>query len=359
MDFKGNNCPVCNKAFEEDDDIVVCPKCGAPYHRDCYKEKGKCIFTDLHKEKKSWKEVYKTEETKSESTDEDDPTVCKKCGHKNTEDSIVCEKCGEFLTGAGFFGNMNLEDSDYYDETDDEQELEKLREQMRNVGPVMGSANFYSNGTAPFRFGIDETEDHDGVTTRELADYVGGNSLYYLPVFSRINKFNTSRFNFAAFLFNGTWYFYRKQYLKGTIISLLMLILSVAENAIMYFWAGDLWEKANTALNTAERMPSYHEYFSWMQANCDISQILLMLLPYFLSFISLVLMIVCGLRANKGYYQKAVSSIKKIKEENPDDDEKTLRKKIIRKGGIHLGAAFTLLACEFILNVAAMFFFTS
>ncbi|WP_417404845.1 RING finger protein, partial [Hominenteromicrobium sp.] len=26
----------------------------APYHRGCYKEKGACIFTDLHESGKTW-----------------------------------------------------------------------------------------------------------------------------------------------------------------------------------------------------------------------------------------------------------------------------------------------------------------
>ena len=54
MDYKGIKCPVCDKPFTENDDIVVCPVCGAPYHRGCYKEKGACIFTDLHESGKTW-----------------------------------------------------------------------------------------------------------------------------------------------------------------------------------------------------------------------------------------------------------------------------------------------------------------
>ena len=357
MDFKGKNRPVCTKSFGEEDDIVVCPKCGAPYHRECYKEKGKCIFTDLHKEKKTWKEVYdKSEEPSDEDeSDENNYSVCKHCGHKNSDDSIVCEKCGEFLTGSSGFVQSDPDDPD--DDMDEESELEKIREQMRNVGPVMGSTNFYANGM-PVQFGFDEKEDHDGVTTKELVDYVGGNVLYYLPVFSRLNKYNTTRFNFAAFLFNGTWYFYRKQYLKGIIISLFMLGINILQNYVSYFWASGLWEKANNALDAAERMPSYNEYISWIQANCSSQEMLIMILPYFLSMISLAVMVVCGLRANKGYYQKALKTIKKIKEENPGDDEEKLRRKIIRKGGVHLGAAFTLLTCETILSMAIMYFFT-
>ena len=54
MDYKGIKCPVCEKPFTENDDIVVCPTCGAPYHRACYMEKGACIFTDLHEAGKDW-----------------------------------------------------------------------------------------------------------------------------------------------------------------------------------------------------------------------------------------------------------------------------------------------------------------
>ena len=40
LDYTHIKCPVCGDTFKEDDDIVVCPQCGAPYHRACYQEKG-------------------------------------------------------------------------------------------------------------------------------------------------------------------------------------------------------------------------------------------------------------------------------------------------------------------------------
>ena len=33
----------CGKPLTLQDDIVVCPDCGAPYHRDCYEKLGRCI----------------------------------------------------------------------------------------------------------------------------------------------------------------------------------------------------------------------------------------------------------------------------------------------------------------------------
>ena len=41
--YTGEKCLICSQDFKEDDDVVVCPECGTPYHKDCYKEKGSCV----------------------------------------------------------------------------------------------------------------------------------------------------------------------------------------------------------------------------------------------------------------------------------------------------------------------------
>ena len=46
MDYTGIKCPVCEKTFTKQDDVVVCPECGAPYHRECYQKEGHCIFEE-------------------------------------------------------------------------------------------------------------------------------------------------------------------------------------------------------------------------------------------------------------------------------------------------------------------------
>ena len=35
IDYTGLECPICGEKFTAQDDIVVCPECGAPHHRDC------------------------------------------------------------------------------------------------------------------------------------------------------------------------------------------------------------------------------------------------------------------------------------------------------------------------------------
>ena len=41
--YTGNHCPVCEQAFTDEDDIVVCPDCGTPYHRACWQKIGACM----------------------------------------------------------------------------------------------------------------------------------------------------------------------------------------------------------------------------------------------------------------------------------------------------------------------------
>ena len=98
MDYKGIKCPVCDKPFTENDDIVVCPVCGAPYHRGCYKEKGVCIFTDLHESGKTWAPPVPPDapNTASELKDKE----CPNCGTLNAHSALFCNICGTSLTGA-------------------------------------------------------------------------------------------------------------------------------------------------------------------------------------------------------------------------------------------------------------------
>ena len=42
--YSQEKCPVCENEFTNDDDIVVCPLCGTPHHRECYKKNGECGY---------------------------------------------------------------------------------------------------------------------------------------------------------------------------------------------------------------------------------------------------------------------------------------------------------------------------
>ena len=57
-DFTGAKCEYCKKIFTSTDDVVVCPDCGTPYHRECYIEAGECINYELHEKGGDWEQFY-------------------------------------------------------------------------------------------------------------------------------------------------------------------------------------------------------------------------------------------------------------------------------------------------------------
>ena len=92
--YYGCPCEGCGKPLTLRDDIVVCPDCGAPYHRDCYEKLGRCIHAPAHSAGYEWKFPYQDSEL----------CTCPACGESITIDEemldkgmINCPKCGEEL----------------------------------------------------------------------------------------------------------------------------------------------------------------------------------------------------------------------------------------------------------------------
>ncbi len=343
MDFLGKNCPVCSEKFQQGDDIVVCPKCGAPYHRECYKEKGKCIYPNLHKENKSWKEVYCQDEPKNENDGSDDDAViiCPFCGTKNEKDNGVCKNCGSYIPLAG---------NPYNDP-----EHNNFDEQYGNIPNEFKDAN----NVSPFSIfidpmgGVSEDEDFNGVTGAELSKFVKVNTPYYMQIFKKIKSIGKSRFNFMAFFFSGGWFLYRKQYLKGAIITILSFILNIANSYISSFYAIQLWNKATESLVDAGiNYATYQDYFSWIFKNCYDYEIWLMLAPYIINLISWVIMFWCGFSANRSYYKHSIKKIKHIKLVKSNED---ISNTIAVCGGVNTSIAWVIFVCYLILMFSTLF----
>ena len=79
--YTGYHCPVCGKAFVQGDDVVVCPDCGAPHHRECYRRLGHCALEDKHASGAQWQP--------QEDRREPDPV----CWGRATEERILAGIC--------------------------------------------------------------------------------------------------------------------------------------------------------------------------------------------------------------------------------------------------------------------------
>ena len=331
MDFLEKQCPVCSMKFQKDDDIVVCPKCGAPYHRECYDKNGKCIFPDLHKSKQSWREVYDTpEETPPEIQEENSFIVCRHCGEKNSSNALICHQCGSLLGPSDNTENDNDEMPD-------------------KMPPFIG------NNSSPFLFlidpmgGVEKEEDFNGVSGAELARFVRANTPYYMPVFKKLKYKNTGKFNFAAFFLTGGWYLYRKQYVMGTIISALYFSLSILRYIIMMWFTNDLWKEVYNAVSASGiSRPDYNDVVSWALSHCSSSELLLMTVPSIISTLTFILQLVCGFAANRSYYHHYIQKISAIKKSGSEN----INAVISEKGGVNTPLAWSMMICYLIAAFA-------
>ncbi len=353
MKYYGIECPVCSQVFTEEDDIVVCPKCGAPYHRDCYLQEKKCKFISLHKEGKSWQPPV------GESSSAESPAqakrICPLCQAENPKEAPVCQHCGRFMPAEPAFPVQPQEKTDPEDEEDLSGDSErKTGDPFDERFISLPSANPDVNPGGFFHSAQLESQQYDeGVNGLELASFVGRNNAYYIPVFYRLKHFGVSRINFSVFLFGGAWYLFRKQYLKGILLSGLSLLLQIASIVFTYFFSEQFWEAAETELlhgRSAGTYIPYEEYLRWTIEHCSLQEAFLMYFPILLGLLNCVLLIVCALKANAGYYRFCCRKVSRIKSALPEDLSKNERYlAIFTAGGINLGAAVCYCLCALIL----------
>ena len=85
----GEKCFVCGQVFTDNDDVVVCPDCGTPYHRACWQKNGACVNLPLHESGKSWQPEKKAEEEAQMIR------ICPDCGTSCPKDATHCPHCGK------------------------------------------------------------------------------------------------------------------------------------------------------------------------------------------------------------------------------------------------------------------------
>ena len=312
MDFIGKQCPVCNKDFLPDEDIVVCPECGTPHHRECYEQLGRCINDELHAQGYDYSQNQENTEQKSNAQ------ICSSCGKENDPDAFFCKYCAAPLTP------KNTQQNEEF-----------------NTQPKMGGIPY------PFMdplAGVPAGEDlGDGVTAGEAAKYVKQNTPYFIRVFSNISKLNRSKFNFAAALFSGGYMLYRKMYKLGAVITVLQAAMMILSTIVRIAYDSVYTEIANQYVNSTSAM-QVMEYFSKLAAK----DLFILYLPSIFSIVQIGIMIACGVAFNRMYFKHCKADIARIKSEaKPDENPETI---LQTKGGVNMPLAISLLITNMIIN---------
>lgn len=290
-DFTGSKCAVCDEHFKDGDDIVVCPDCGTPYHRECWKKEGHCIKQELHG----------IEESVTEEVLPEADLRCPNCGALNLRGAFFCSSCGK----------------PFNDENSGRIVIGGETEGMGPFNPL-----FALNFGDPL-CGFPKEETFEDVSIADVADYVKTNKFYFLPQFKRFKE--TGRkisWNLSAMLFPSYYYAYRKMYGYMIIIAVMNFIFMLP-NLIWYF-SGDSMAAS-----------VFHEFASQFNVNGTNFQTLWDMAGW----LSLIFQFMAGIFANWLYYRHTIRKIKSIRKKHEGFEEEgleTAEEEIKRKGGVNL-----------------------
>ena len=207
-DYKKYKCPVCNKQFKDGDDIVVCPECGTPHHRECYKLTGHCVNQGLHKSGYSFIDSEK-EKLKAEE-------------QKETAKSFEGEYSGDYYYSP---------DDDFVAQAKKEVQ-EKKQASTDNDNPDGG---FFSIPTIQ----VDESfykmrGTIDGLSISDIAATVRTNVSRFIQIFKKQSKTKKKAgWNWAAFFFGSFYLLFRKMYKQGAAFFCLAMTSIIAGEAFI------------------------------------------------------------------------------------------------------------------------------
>ena len=188
----------------------------------------------------------------------------------------------------------------------------------------------------------------DDITAGEAAKFIGKNTPYYLRIFSFINKFKKSRFNFSAFILSGIYFLYRKMYGLGVLFSALVLGSMVGS---AYISSLPAWKSIYTGIVQAQQSGQVLSLSN--SFGLSPTEFLLFLSPLLANAVSLIVMVISGLIANKCYFNHSVKKIKKIKSTT---NKELLNEALETKGGVNLAIAISVAFALLVVNYLPMFF---
>ena len=324
MEFTQYKCPVCDKHFTAQDDVVVCPECGTPHHRECYEKYGECFYSNRHSDDFSFEEINSNNEdnatTDTDNQNSEDTVECPNCKFENPRATFYCNKCG-----------FPLSAQDRKNTNSNTQNPQQPFEQG-NVPPF----GFSGTPVMPFDPLAGLKSDQpiaENVTVGEMAKFVGKTTQYFLSIFNNIKNHNNSRFNFSAFLFSGFYFLYRKMTILGVIFSLLIIGLTVGEVYIQLMPGySDLYNYISGQINTT----SITQIFNTVALTSQ--EKMFFLAPFILNLIKTVISIICGAIANRSYYKHCTKKINSIKKNN---ENVNINKELETKGGVNFALAIS------------------
>lgn len=347
MNYENLTCAHCGKPMRSGEDIVVCPVCATPQHRECWMQAGHCANDSLHASGYVWKkeENNAANENKYEQQAAPDSKACHICGSENPSDSLHCGNCGALF---GETRNENPVCARCGTKNDSD------ARHCKNCGaPLVAQTGFYN--TNPYLRNSEFKEDDliAGQKAGDLAFYIQMSAHRYLRKFRKFADGKKLSINFAAFFFAPYWFFYRKLYKAGAFFVVLFATVSMMLSGIsaeVSVYADEFLNSYGTfdfQTATEEEIASFEaefekgstEFFNKTKKPLAIS-----------AAVNFGMSLLAALVADRLYYKKVYEDMKAISDTVREENMRKLM--ITRKGGLSaLAFAASVLGYNVFINL--------
>jgi len=340
LSYENLPCPGCGEALAAGEDIVTCPDCGAPQHRECWLKDDRCALSERHGESFVWQppalpeperagetplqaHINRWEEQAScpsafqpEGQEAQPYFFCPNCGRKNQNGSMQCENCGYL-----FFAPTP------------------------NRPAVPGVPQVWISGPGDPMY-VKPEQDLGGALAGDLALFIQRYARTYLYKFKQMAlEGKRLFFNLAACVFRGYWFIFRKMYSLGLIFLLLTLALNALQTFLMTVTEAGrhylaVYAQTQQAAQSAAEGVTVGEIFGPLLAAMLDSWYVT------LSFTAahIALGLAAGFIADRLYYKRAVQAVGALR--RLKRDEADFQFAVLREGGVsvlHAVIAFMLM----------------
>ncbi len=283
FNIEGEKCSVCGAYLFNEDDVVFCPTCGAPHHRDCYNSVGHCALEELHGTSKQYRRVEK-----------EVPSVAEAAPSRSHNDNVKCGMCGE-----------------EYDRNAD-------------MCPQCSTPNVTKMGGKYVHFdflgGIPADMDlGQGVTANEAKRFVLSNTHRYIPKFAAMRGGKRVSWNWLSFLFPCGWFLSRKMYALGSLAGAISVALSLF--SIPY----------SRAISQFDLTGTYMDISKLIAQNIDSIGVAAIAAAAIGGILNIIFCILCGAFGDLLYRNHTLETVSRIKTESVD-----LEEDFRSKGGVSL-----------------------
>lgn len=294
LEIKGQTCPICKAYLFEEEDIAVCPTCGAPHHRECFVNAGKCGMEQFHGTDKQYDKLKAVAVQNQESEKQD-----KAQDNTNELGTVECRSCHNSYPAENSFC------------------------------PHCGAPN---SQRLPFAIKIDylgsvkpEEDLGEGHKAEEVKDFVAVSTNRFIPKFKEFRDGTKVWFSVWHLLFPSASFAMRKMYAVAAVAG----ALEIAAALLMIPFNLTLGE-----LMSNSGVTNYYALAQYMAENMDKAMLSNFLLATAGVLLQAFVRLMSALFANKLYYKQVIKTMSEIKKTAENEEQKLFLYR--KRGGVNL-----------------------